>query len=61
MVLKYASMKMKVFWVVAIALMIESLSTFETLVELYKITRPKNSEDGYSHALSHFVRFASTV
>jgi hypothetical protein len=38
-------MKMAVFWVVAIALMMETARTSETLVNFYQTTRRYNPED----------------
>jgi hypothetical protein len=41
---------MTVFWVVArIALMMETVSTSETQVNFYQITRRKNPEDSHLH------------
>jgi hypothetical protein len=40
-------MKMPVFWVVAIALMMEAVSTSEMLVNFYQTTRRKNPEDSH--------------
>jgi hypothetical protein len=48
-VLTAVSMKMAVFWVVAmsIALMMEAARTSETLVNFYQTTRRYNSEDSH--------------
>jgi hypothetical protein len=49
-VLMAVSTKMAVFWVVAIALMMEAARTSETLVNFYQTTWRYNPED--SHLLS---------
>jgi hypothetical protein len=49
--LKETIIKMAVFWVVAIALMIEAARTSETLVHFYQTTRRYNPED--SHLRTH--------
>jgi hypothetical protein len=54
-VLTAASMKMTVFW--AIALMMEAASTSETSVTLYLTTRRNIPEDSHFHILFSFVRF----
>jgi hypothetical protein len=42
-------MKMAVFWVVAIALMMEAVRTSETSVNLYQSKRRYNPEDSHLH------------
>jgi hypothetical protein len=46
-VLTAVTMKMAVFWTVAIALMMEAVQTCETLVNSYQSTRRYNPEDGH--------------
>jgi hypothetical protein len=40
---------MTVFWVVAIALMMEAVSTSEILVNFYQTTQRNNTEDSHLH------------
>jgi hypothetical protein len=59
-VLTAATVKMAVFWNVAprslaIALMMETESTAETLVNFYQITRRNIPEDSDLHVISYFV------
>jgi type IV secretory pathway TrbD component len=42
-------LKIVVFWVVAIALMMEAARTSETLVNFYQATRRYNPEDSHLH------------
>jgi hypothetical protein len=53
-VLTAVSMKMAVFWVVAIALMMEAARTSETLVNFYQSTRCYNPEDSHLQLISYF-------
>jgi hypothetical protein len=46
---------MAVFWVVAIALMMEAASTSETLVNFYQTTRRYNPEDSHFHYITCHV------
>jgi hypothetical protein len=46
-------MKMAVFWVVAIALMMEAASTSETPVNIYQITRRNIPEDSHLRRLEN--------
>jgi hypothetical protein len=46
-VLTAVSTKMAVFWVVAIALMMEAARSCETLVNFYQTTRRYNPEDSH--------------
>jgi hypothetical protein len=41
--------KMAIFWVVAIALMMEAARTYETLVNSYQTTRRYNPDDSHLH------------
>jgi hypothetical protein len=52
-VLTAVSTKMAVFWVVAIALMMEAVQTTETSVNSYQSTRRYNPEDGHLRTLPY--------
>jgi hypothetical protein len=63
-VLTAVSTKMAVFWVVApcraMALMMETARTSETLVNFYQTTRRYNSEDSHLRLILYFVTIATS-